>query len=113
MSDESSEFRNFTQGLARQIKQEEKRRFVRLAIFMTALSVVLLGLLVRMQSNDHHLRELLRDQCIARNEGLDLQRGEYDALVTSPQTPMEQRPIWAKILREMPENRRCEDFLDR
>lgn len=103
-----NELEAFTSTLARQIRQQEKRRFWRLVAVAGALIIVVMFLLIRMQQNDENLRLELTKQCEARNTILDLQREEYRVLST--EADPEERHVWTKILSNLPSNVNCQDY---
>lgn len=108
MSDAPQQLKDFTSGLAEQIRREQKRRALKIGVFVTVLVMVLLGMIDRMQRNDRDLRTRLIHQCEARNIVLELQREHYRRLVI--EADAEERHIWANTLAELPPAQACEEY---
>ena len=103
-------FRAFTEGLARTIRAEERKRLWRLLIATALVIGILLAMLVLQQRQDRALRVKLADQCEARNVILDLQRDLYRTMTRIDEKP-DERAAFAQILSGLPSNRNCADFL--
>lgn len=103
-------FRAFTEGLSRQIRQEERKRLVRLLTATALILAVLLGMLWKERHGYEALQAKLVDQCHMRNVILDKQRNLYRTM-SEVEPVQEKRVAWAQILSELPRNRDCADFL--
>ena len=98
----------FIGSLAKQIRQQEKKRFWRLVVVTTALTLVMGYLLFRIQTNDMMLRQELVRQCQARNAVLEAQREEWRALAV--EADPEERYIWVRVLTSTPPGVNCEEY---